>query len=51
MALRAIEQARTLVARLREPKPEGEAAGPDAPTLDEIEKALGDAADALTRHG
>lgn len=51
VALRAIEQARTLVARLREPKAEGETAGPDAPTLDEIDKALGDAADALTRHG
>ena len=51
VALRAIEQARTLVARLRGPTPEGGAAGPDAPTLDEIEKALGDAADALTRHG
>jgi hypothetical protein len=51
VALRAIERARTLVAKLREPKPEGRAADADAATLDEIETALGDAAEALTRSG
>ena len=51
VALRAIERARTLVAKLREPKPEGNAADAGAATLDEIEKMLGDAAEALTRRG
>jgi hypothetical protein len=49
VALRAIEQARTLLATLQAQRAGGDAANPDAPTLNEIEKALGDAADALTR--
>ncbi|MGH6619421.1 MAG: hypothetical protein ACREF6_07745 [Alphaproteobacteria bacterium] len=53
IALRAIEQARALLARLREPKAEeaGSGAQADTATLDEIEKALGDAAEALTPRG
>jgi hypothetical protein len=45
IALRSVEQAQALVARLRQTGAGG--AGADAATLDEIEKALGDAAEAL----
>ena len=46
IALRAVEQAQALVARLRQGGPEGAAA--DAATLQEIDAALGEAAKALT---
>lgn len=46
IALRAVEQARALVTRMREAGPDG--AGADAATLDELEEALGEAAAALT---
>lgn len=49
VALRALEQARGLVAKLREPQPESGTAAPTAPTLEEIDRLLGEAADALTR--
>lgn len=48
MALRKVEQARSLVARLREPAA-GDTEASSAATLDELEKALGDAAEALRR--
>lgn len=51
IALRAIERARALLAQLRKPKAEEAAPGTDLATLDEIEQALGDAAEALTRRG
>ncbi|MEJ2760356.1 MAG: hypothetical protein P8126_02130 [Gammaproteobacteria bacterium] len=46
IALRAVEQARALVTRMREAGPDG--AGADAATLDELDHALGEAAAALT---
>jgi len=50
IALRKVEQARALVARLRQAP--GDAAGSEtAATLDELDAALGDAAQALQRNG
>ena len=49
IALRSIERARTLLAPLREPKGEGEAPPADRAILDDVDAALGDAAEALTR--
>jgi hypothetical protein len=52
MALRKIEQARTLVARLRQVPAAADTAGSEtAGTLDELDAALGDAAKALQRNG
>jgi hypothetical protein len=48
MALRKVEQARSLVARLREPAA-GDTEASNAATLDELDRALGDAAEALRR--
>jgi len=47
IALRAVERAQALLARLREGGPESAKAGADAATLEEIDKALDDAAEAL----
>jgi hypothetical protein len=48
IALRAIEQARSVAARLRTPAAEG---GADSAALDELDTALGEAADALAPRG
>jgi hypothetical protein len=48
IALRAIEQARSAAARLRMPAAEG---GADSAALDELDTALGEAADALAPRG
>ncbi len=49
IALRAVEQAQAVVARMREAGASG--AGADAATLEELDKALGEAAQALTPRG
>jgi hypothetical protein len=49
IALRAIEQARDIAARLRAPAAEG--VGADSAALDELDTALGEAADALAPRG
>ena len=52
IALRKVEQARALVARLRQAPADGDAPGSEtAATLDELEAALGEAAQALQRDG
>jgi len=48
IALRAVEQARDVAARLRAPAAEG---GTDPAALDELDTALGEAADALAPRG
>jgi len=52
IALRKVEQARALVARLRQAPADGDAAGSEtAAPLDELDAALGEAAQALQRDG